>query len=710
MKKTRKCFYSLNKSENMKCNDTNLIDSNDKTSLIIEKLAQKKENNEYFPTENVQLKIYKTPYHLIEQLKIKLEISEKRIKELLLENENLRQINNTLLTTLSRKDDLLLNHKRENNKLNKQNLNLLLQKDNIKRANLVNKDIINFINEPNLKVSKRISNKFDLSYFDPKHQQNRNDYKNEDGPDEIIKKNGISPNSFMSFEKENERFIEDSPPLNKSKKSDNPSNLTLNSNNNSPLKRILYKSKDNARINLKLNPKNISMTEHNKTTYIQSNNELRSSKNETRLFSGESKEFYDRVKIMQDRQIHRHSFSKYRPSLLTMKEDYISKIIKSDSIREIFHITTNGDDFVKTLIKYKEEKIKLIGETINNTFRDYVSALRVIIRIKHFLSVSIKVTNSMAVEQATSMIIRNACEILECDKTSIFVYDRFCNMLSVYQGEGLEDLRIKVPINVGIIGFVFTNGQRQRIDDAYSDSRFNQEIDKKTGYKTKTILCTPLKNTNDEVIGVLEAINKNNGSFNSDDEEIIDLLGTQASLILNNSLFFDDNATFVLRMKKLIEFSILIRNINSIVEFTNESEKVLSLFWSMSLARLLIVDSDGKLYHFEKYQNIDYNGYHGLIGLVFKKKEFIGIENSNENPFYNSLVDIETSHAIITFPLMNLENKVIAIAQTSYPNNFFLQNKKPRDIDMSIIDYFSKITSTWIENYFKNLININFKD
>ena len=60
---------------------------------------------------------------------------------------------------------------------------------------------------------------------------------------------------------------------------------------------------------------------------------------------------------------------------------------------------------------------------------------------------------------------------------------------------------------------------------------------------------------------------------------------------------------------------------------------------------------------------------------------------------------------------MNLENKVIAIAQTSYPNNFFLQNKKPRDIDMSIIDYFSKITSTWIENYFKNLNSqSNFED
>ena len=48
MKKTRKCFYSLNKSENMKYNDTNLIDSNDKTSLIIEKLAQKKKTMNIF--------------------------------------------------------------------------------------------------------------------------------------------------------------------------------------------------------------------------------------------------------------------------------------------------------------------------------------------------------------------------------------------------------------------------------------------------------------------------------------------------------------------------------------------------------------------------------------------------------------------------------------------------------------------------------------
>jgi cAMP and cAMP-inhibited cGMP 3',5'-cyclic phosphodiesterase 10 len=74
----------------------------------------------------------------------------------------------------------------------------------------------------------------------------------------------------------------------------------------------------------------------------------------------------------------------------------------------------------------------------------------------------------------------------------------------------------------GIAGHVATTGTAMNIPDAYENTLFNQAIDKKTGYRTRAILCMPIK-SNDQVIGVIQLINKVDGSnvFSPDDEDIM---------------------------------------------------------------------------------------------------------------------------------------------------------------------------------------------
>lgn len=54
------------------------------------------------------------------------------------------------------------------------------------------------------------------------------------------------------------------------------------------------------------------------------------------------------------------------------------------------------------------------------------------------------------------------------------------------------------------------------------DHRFSDEIDKLTGYKTKSLLCMPIRNSDGETIGVAQAINKSPGGalFTEDDEKV----------------------------------------------------------------------------------------------------------------------------------------------------------------------------------------------
>ena len=65
------------------------------------------------------------------------------------------------------------------------------------------------------------------------------------------------------------------------------------------------------------------------------------------------------------------------------------------------------------------------------------------------------------------------------------------------------------------------------IRDAYKDSRFNPEVDRQTGYVTRTILCMPIKNMNGDCIGVTQMINKKTGVFTSEDEMILSSFSAQ---------------------------------------------------------------------------------------------------------------------------------------------------------------------------------------
>jgi len=78
------------------------------------------------------------------------------------------------------------------------------------------------------------------------------------------------------------------------------------------------------------------------------------------------------------------------------------------------------------------------------------------------------------------------------------------------------------------------------VDDTNIDPRFNKDIDNyQHNYHLKTILAVPVKDNEGKIIGVLEALNKINGSFNNEDEEFINLISEQAFIILRNCSNFE---------------------------------------------------------------------------------------------------------------------------------------------------------------------------
>jgi response regulator RpfG family c-di-GMP phosphodiesterase len=99
-----------------------------------------------------------------------------------------------------------------------------------------------------------------------------------------------------------------------------------------------------------------------------------------------------------------------------------------------------------------------------------------------------------------------AREFSAADRTTIWLGDKKEETLWTKVAHGMPP--ITIPASTGIAGFSYQKGEVVICNDPYSDNRFNPEIDKKTGYQTKSIVAIPIKNSENEIMGSLQSINK----------------------------------------------------------------------------------------------------------------------------------------------------------------------------------------------------------
>ena len=142
---------------------------------------------------------------------------------------------------------------------------------------------------------------------------------------------------------------------------------------------------------------------------------------------------------------------------------------------------------------------------------------------------------------------------IQADRCTVFLLDKDKNELWSKVALGMDSQEIRFPADKGLAGYVVKTGEPLNIPDAYSDSRFNPDIDKKTGYKTKTILCMPIKNNNQEIIGAFQVLNKKEGVFTKNDEDLLVAIGGSASIALENAQLFEQQKELYKEQKAIFE-------------------------------------------------------------------------------------------------------------------------------------------------------------
>lgn len=289
------------------------------------------------------------------------------------------------------------------------------------------------------------------------------------------------------------------------------------------------------------------------------------------------------------------------------------------------------------LLYIKNKKEPSLLQSVNFSQED----IEIVAKLSTIVSVLIKNQNEANTKELSNFIkmiassrdsyalmttIRKAAEQLcDCDRAIVFTKEE--NLL-IAKPQGLDQ---RIPENYsfklgkGIPGEVGLKKSTENIKDAYDDERFIPDLDRVAGYRTTSILCLPILDSEKQVLAVLYLVNKRHSTFDSNDEETMDIFCEMLSAVLENCNLF---------RKTIEERTSLLGILNSIGSYA------------------LVLNSEGKL----SYVNKPIEGVFGVGEFVIKKHHYTGWLKNNPcllsdiEKVYNepSLKPYKTSKSIYT--------------------------------------------------------------
>ena len=153
------------------------------------------------------------------------------------------------------------------------------------------------------------------------------------------------------------------------------------------------------------------------------------------------------------------------------------------------------------------------------------------------LELMFQITRSLGaateLQELLEIIVDAGMRMLDAERGSVFLYDPEPRELFSVVSTGATGIRFS--IDSGIAGAAACSMQVINVPDAYADERFNQEIDKQTGFRTRNILSCPLTGYDGELTGLLQLLNKKQGPFTAYDQQLAEALGSQAGVALQRA-------------------------------------------------------------------------------------------------------------------------------------------------------------------------------
>ncbi|XP_073459408.1 cGMP-specific 3',5'-cyclic phosphodiesterase isoform X2 [Aquarana catesbeiana] len=286
-------------------------------------------------------------------------------------------------------------------------------------------------------------------------------------------------------------------------------------------------------------------------------------------------------------------------SELTNQGAPVRKISASAFDRPLRPIVVKDSEGTLTFLADSEKKEQMPLQTpIISTASDQCARLLELVK---------DISSHLDVTALCHKIFLHINELLSADRYSLFLVcedssnEKFLvsRLFDVAEGTTLEEASnncIRLEWSKGIVGYVAEYGQPLNIKDAYKDSRFNAEVDQITGYKTQSILCMPIKNHREEVVGVAQAINKksgNNGTFTEQDEKDFSAYLAFCGIVLHNAQLYETSLLENRRNQVLLDLATLIfEEQQSLEVILKKIAATILSFMQAQRCTIFIVDED----------------------------------------------------------------------------------------------------------------------
>ncbi len=164
-------------------------------------------------------------------------------------------------------------------------------------------------------------------------------------------------------------------------------------------------------------------------------------------------------------------------------------------------------------------------------------------RYERLLEISRDLASTLDLDSLLKRIVQAAADLSNAEAASILLYDQSNEQLYFQAASNLDEPAMRglvVPVESSIAGWIVTRREAVIIPDVSQDPRHFGQVDQSTHVQTRSLLGVPLI-TKDKVLGVLEAINKREDQFTQEDLELLNILGAQAAVAIENTRLFQQS-------------------------------------------------------------------------------------------------------------------------------------------------------------------------
>ncbi|XP_042242030.1 dual 3',5'-cyclic-AMP and -GMP phosphodiesterase 11-like [Homarus americanus] len=309
------------------------------------------------------------------------------------------------------------------------------------------------------------------------------------------------------------------------------------------------------------------------------------------------------------------------------------------------------------------------------------------------------ICNDLDVRSLCHKILQNVSILTSADRCSLFLVqgdkesENRClvsTLFDVNPDSTVEEMQekeeIRIPWGSGVVGYTAQSGAMVNIPDAYQDPRFNPNIDGMTGYKTRSMLCMPIKDSAGEVIGVAQVINKHQGQvFTSTDEKVFESYLQFCGIGLRNAQLYERSQLEVKRNQVLLDLARIIFEEQSTIEqmvyrimthtqsllqcervqillVHEASQGTFSRVFDLEVKDLQGDDAESRTSPFESRFPINV----GITGHVATTGETVCILDAYQDSKFDPSVDELTGfchRSILCMPIRNTAGKIVGVVQ-----------------------------------------------